>query len=449
MKLEFFTTKRPIRWPGLTRQAGSVLIIVLWVAFGLVSLALYFAHSMSFELRAADNRVASVEAEQAIAGAARYLSNVLANAQQPGLLPATNTYLFSAVPVGNAYFWLIGRDTNAWQNGPYQPVFGLVDEASKLNLNTATADMLALLPRMTVDTAASIVAWRSPANNNSSGAQSDTYMRLQPPYSCKNAPFETVDEVRLVYNMDLETLYGEDTNLNGILDANENDGDVTPPYDDRNGRLDPGILEYVTVYTREPGTGTNGTARINVTTQPGQTQLRSLLRQQFGAARANQIRVGASNSPLQLYMNSGMTAEEFAQIEGNIRGATLQGLVNVNTASEAVLACIPGIGPDNAPALVAYRQSNPSQLPSVAWVSQALDRRSAIQAGPYLTARTYQFTADIAAVGHYGRGYRRVKYIFDTSQGTPRIVYRQDLSHFGWALGKNARQALLVAKATR
>jgi hypothetical protein len=64
-----------------------VLIIVLWVAFGLVSLALYFAHSMSFELRAADNRVASVEAEQAIAGAARYVSNVLANAQQPGLLP--------------------------------------------------------------------------------------------------------------------------------------------------------------------------------------------------------------------------------------------------------------------------------------------------------------------------------------------------------------------------
>jgi len=449
MKLEFPTTTQPSRWPGLTRQAGSVLIIVLWVAFGLVSLALYFAHSMSFELRAADNRVASVEAEQAIAGAARYVSNVLANAQQPGLLPATNTYLFSAVPVGNAYFWLIGRDTNAWQNGPYQPVFGLVDEASKLNLNTATADMLALLPRMTADIAASIVAWRSPANNNSSGAQSDTYMRLQPPYSCKNAPFETIDELRLVYNMDLETLYGEDANLNGILDPNENDGDVSPPYDDRNGRLDPGILEYVTVYSREPGTGTNGTARINVTTQPGQAQLRSLLRQQFGAARANQIRVGASNSSLQFYMNSGMTAEEFAQIEGNIRGATLQGLVNVNTASEAVLACIPGIGPDNAPMLVAYRQSNPSLVPSIAWVSQVLERRSAIQAGPYLTARTYQFTADIAAVGHYGRGYRRVKYIFDTSQGTPRILYREDLSHFGWALGKNARQALLVAKATR
>jgi hypothetical protein len=44
-------------------------------------------------------------------------------------------------------------------------------------------------------------------------------------------------------------------------------------------------------------------------------------------------------------MNSGMTAEEFAQIEGNIRGATLQGLVNVNTASEAGSRMYPGHRP--------------------------------------------------------------------------------------------------------
>src|SRR5438876_212794 len=90
-------------------ERGSVLIIVIWIAFGLVSLALYFAHSMSFEMRAADNRVAGMKAEEAIAGAARYVSNVLANAQQPGALPDTNTYRFAAVPVGEATFWLIGR----------------------------------------------------------------------------------------------------------------------------------------------------------------------------------------------------------------------------------------------------------------------------------------------------------------------------------------------------
>ena len=43
-------------------QTGSVLIIVLWVCIGLVSIALYFANAMTYELRASDNRVSGVQA---------------------------------------------------------------------------------------------------------------------------------------------------------------------------------------------------------------------------------------------------------------------------------------------------------------------------------------------------------------------------------------------------
>src|SRR5258706_286645 len=59
-------------------ECGSTFIIVLWVAFGLVSMALYFANSMSFELRASDNRVSGLSAEQAIQGAVRYVNYLLA-----------------------------------------------------------------------------------------------------------------------------------------------------------------------------------------------------------------------------------------------------------------------------------------------------------------------------------------------------------------------------------
>src|SRR5438105_13565114 len=127
-----------------TRERGSVLIIVLWVALGLVAIALYFANSMAFEIRAADNRVANMQAEEAVAGAARYISNVLANVQSPGMLPDTNTYRYVAAPVGEAMFWLIGRGDG--QDLPTTPHFGLVDEASKLNLNRATLNMLQALP---------------------------------------------------------------------------------------------------------------------------------------------------------------------------------------------------------------------------------------------------------------------------------------------------------------
>src|SRR5882724_10969000 len=68
---DFFCRVRDSRLP-ISRSRGesaSTFVIVLWIAFGLVSMALYFGNSMSSELRASDNRVSGVAAEQAIDGA--------------------------------------------------------------------------------------------------------------------------------------------------------------------------------------------------------------------------------------------------------------------------------------------------------------------------------------------------------------------------------------------
>ncbi|MEN9632023.1 MAG: hypothetical protein RL077_427, partial [Verrucomicrobiota bacterium] len=53
-------------------ERGSILIMVIWICLGLVALTLYFANSMSSELRAGDNRASEVSARQAVAGGARY-----------------------------------------------------------------------------------------------------------------------------------------------------------------------------------------------------------------------------------------------------------------------------------------------------------------------------------------------------------------------------------------
>ncbi len=446
---------------GSHRQRGSALIITLWVAFGLVALALYFGNSSSLDLRSADNRSASLEAEQAIEGAARYATFLLTKLDQPGVLPDLKTYQPEAVAVGSATFWFIGRDPKLSQITTDLPYFALVDEGSKLNLNTATAAMLELLPRMTPELAGAIVDWRDTDSEvTEMGAEEETYLLKNPAYYCKNAPFESIDELRMVNGAEAEILFGEDLNRNGVLDLNENDGAVTLPLDDRNGRLDPGILEYVTVYTKEPLTTTNGTQRINIRQNAGQNpQLRTLLETALGTSRANQVvgQLGGGgggpgggggqavvfNSVLEFYMRSRMSADEFALIEGDIYSAqgnaAPQGLVNINTASEQVLACIPGIGPDLAGSLIGYRQSNSGKLNSVAWAAELLGQQNATRAGRYITGRSFQFSADVAAVGHLGRGYRRTRFVFDTSTGTPRIIYRQDLSDFGWALGKQAR----------
>jgi type II secretory pathway component PulK len=450
---------RPL--PGLPGAAtvnssrGSVLIIVLWIALGLVAITLYFANSMSLELRASDNRVAMLAADQAIEGAARYVGNVLTNQATNGIVPYPNDYASEEVSVGNAsddqanaHFWLIGRDDG--QGSPNQITFGLVDEGSKLNINNpeVTLEMLELLPGMTTEFAAAIIDWRdSDEDISSGGAENETYARLRPPYLCKNGPFDSVDELRLVAGATMPLLLGEDLNRNGVLDPNEID-------EDRDGVADPGILGYVTVYSREPNTRADGSARVNV--NGNRQELQTLLEDTFGAARAGQImqtlgppgqQVG---SLLEFYLRSRMTEAEFIQVEADITTSGdpyLEGRVNVNTASAAVLTCIPGIGEDKAIELVNYRQSNTDTVNSVAWVRNVLSEEQIREAGPFFTGQTYVFSADIAALGPYGRGYRRTRFVYDLTEGTPKIVYRQGLSHLGWALGVETRQNWL-AKAT-
>ena len=434
---------------------GAVLIIVLWVAFGLVSMVLYFGHTMLMQFRASEQNSAGIEAEQATDGAIRYISYMLTNSVLPGEIPLTDFYPSQGVMIGDAAFWLIGRSDRT--DNQDIPTYGLVDECSKLNLNTATRQMLEFLPGMTYQLAGAIIDWRdSDSEITDNGAESEVYQRLTTPYLCKNAAFETVEELHLVYGGNMDVLYGEDVNLNGVLDLNENDGLNSPPtYDNRDGRLDSGVLEYLTIYSSEPDIGTNGSARISVNSI-GQSQLSSLMQETFGQQRANAIQAGIAGfqgnikSLLEFYIRSGMSMQEFEQIasEITVTNATVPGLVNVNTASAAVLSCIPGIGTENAEKLVNYRRGNQSTN-SIAWVAQVLDQTNAITAGPYLTTRSFQFSADIVAMGRLGKGFRRTFVVFDVSDGKPKVIFRRDRSRLGWALGSETRQPWLAGKELR
>ena len=438
----------------LSAQSGSVLIIVLWVSIGLVSIALYFANSMNYELRAADNRVNGLSAEQAIEGAARYVAYALQNFATNGAVPDNTQFQCAAVPVGDAKFWLIGRDPNA--ANPTEPYFGLVDEGGKLNLNNVNTNVFQYLPGMTTDFSEAVLDWRG-----TNGTVSLNYASLG--YAPKNAQFETVDELRLVYGADINLLAGEDINRNGILDKSEKDLNG-------NGALDPGLFEFVTVYTREPNFHADGSSLTNVNTA-SRSQMQAL----FQNAGVSTSQIGAltrTNGNARPYAsllkfavacrNASLSADDFSRIAGNITTSTnvyFRGRVNVNTASVDVLtALIMGGNVDEqaavsaAQTLVTYRQQNPNRLSSVAWIIDALGNTSpvitALAGGDYVTTHSYQFTADIAAVGAFGRGYRRVKFIFDISDGTPKILYRQDLGRLGWALGEKARENL-VAKDTQ
>src|SRR5271157_4743730 len=97
-------TRQTSKLAAAARQRASVLVVVMWVVFGLIGITLYYADSMTYELRAADNRIAGKEAEFAIDAGRRYVQCLLSNLNEQGVLPDPQAYRCAAVPVGNAKF---------------------------------------------------------------------------------------------------------------------------------------------------------------------------------------------------------------------------------------------------------------------------------------------------------------------------------------------------------
>jgi DNA uptake protein ComE-like DNA-binding protein len=425
---------------------GFVLIVVMVICLGLVSLTLVFGHAMLMAYRGSETDVAGRQADRAIEGAVQYAEYLMTNSGTINsgtgtsaatyMLPDPTTYQSEAVPVGEAAFWFIGEPVST--DGTDTPAFGLVDEASKLNLNTASVAMLENLPNMTQDLAEAIIAWRKTVSSTTTSAATSAVSSSGG--TNKGGPFESIFELSQVVNQDGDDpsiLYGDDANLNHVQDFNEAPG----------GQFNPGIFEYVTVFSREPNTMSDGTKRVNVT--QGGAALVTRLNALFGETREREIvpRIGSApvRSVLEYYVRSGMSVAEFDRITPYLtmsNGAFATGLINVNTASQTVLGCVPGISAQQAAQLVSTRANQTQPYTNLAWLVPILGNPSAIQAGPYLTTQTYQVTADVAAVGRNGRGYRRALFVIDGSTGVPQVVYRHNMAALGWALGPTAMQTL-------
>ncbi len=445
LNLDFWFLNLPLP----QRQRGSVLIIVLVVCLGLISMTLVFSHAMLLSYRGADNDLAGRQAEAAIQGAEKYAETILSQSQTANVLPDRANYQNAAVPLGDAFFWFIGEPLpGAAANAP---AFALVDEASKLNLNAASTYSISMLPNMTADLAQAIYAWRS--TNGGGGIQLN---------ATKGAPYESPEELALVNGgIDPSVLYGDDANLNHCLDPEEGSGTGGGAL----GQFNPGLLEYVTTFSREPNTMADGTKRQDVTSGVGVNGFMTALTTALGSARATAIQqtfrrtrpgtpITTFRSVVDFCTRAQLSTDEWDKLAPYLTiggGPYCVGLVNVNTASAAVLACLPSMTDDLAAQLVTARGQQATPSTNLQWVVSVLGPTVAARAGAKLTTRSYQVSADIAAVGRHGRGYRRTLFVIDSSAmpitgaTAPQIVYRRNLSHLGWALGNDARTTLLTA----
>jgi type II secretory pathway component PulK len=426
-----------------------VLIVAMWIVLVLAGLALVFARAMRVRLTASANHVAALQAEAAAQGALQVVLSRLDGTD--GSYVSDEDVSWEAIPIGGGYAWVL--NPSLADDTTY--AFGLRDEAARINVNTAPTDVLVQLPGMTSELAAAVVDWRDEDSEISpGGAESEYYLLLSDPYQCKDAPFESPEELLLVKGATPELLTGEDANRNGVLDRNENDAADSEPGDNRDGHLDRGILDFVTVYSAELNRSADGQDRVDVNDVRAQG-LSDLIRGAVAEDRffqlMDRVRDGRPfRNVLDFYFRTGLKQEEFTAIADRISTGgerNLMGLVNVGTAPREVLLCLPGLDESDVDALISRRQSPQTDLTTIAWVAGVLTQEKATAVGSYITASSWQFGADIVAVSADGRSFRRYRAVVDTRTSPARVLCWRDLTAHGWPLDPEILTALRAGKA--
>ena len=429
------------------RERGSVLIVTIWIVLVLAGLVLVFSRSMRVEAIASANQVSSLKADEIAMGAVSFIRARLNEDDLSLRLEGETPY--EELNVGDGYFWLLRP--NYTDDSSYY--YGIRDEAAKINLNTATYAMLLKLPNMTSELAAAIIDWRDTDSDiTQGGAEDEYYLLLDEPYYCKNSALESVEEVLLIKGASKELLYGEDMNRNGFLDTNENDADKGEPSDNYNGKLDRGFYEYVTVYSVEPNVDSDGNQKININNGAGELSsiIQDLVKDSYKYQEImTTIRFSTFESVLDFYLKSGLTEDQFKQIEGRLTTSSdedISGLININTAPKEVLMCLPGLDESDVDTIIEKRNSSDIDEDSLLWVAKLLPQKAGA-IGAYLTTRSYRYSADIISLSGDGRSYQRYRMIADNQDDDFKILYWKSLKNLGWPLDDLIIKTLRAGKS--
>lgn len=251
----------------LKNESGVALILVLWVMVILVAIVSEFAYSMRTELNITRNFKEEEESYQlALAGIeCAKMEIILAKNSLYAYLTEDGILVFKKekeeeIPERKGE---LGKGTFSYT---------ITDEEGKLNINTAPPPQIRYIISNSgvdvtdVDTIVdSIIDWKDTDNLHMlNGAEEDYYQSLENPYSSKDGPFDSIDELLLVKGITQEIFYGS---MKKEEDEEKNGEDEEKEYE--------GIAQYFTPW---------GSGRLNINTAP-----QKVLEAVFGAAQAENI----------------------------------------------------------------------------------------------------------------------------------------------------------------
>lgn len=496
----------------LTRR-GIVLIVVMVVVM-MISLAGFgCVASMSNENKAVHLRGEQMQMRNAIASAEEYIKLLITPSTFDEPRSQETTKAKSIDDDESSFRGIVVSD----EDGPGHRLrftvmsprydetggaplrYGVERESSRLDLRTvmdwellqpgAGKRALLALPGMTETIADAILDWMDGDNiARPSGAESEYYSALNPPYAPRNAAPESIEELLLIKGVTRTALFGFDVNQNHRLEVEELSTANSSSTRDASGeRLYP-WAELLTVYGGEQNRSRDGKPRINLN-QVNLLRLHSEVTANFDSRLANfivfyrqfgpyigagQVVDGASQSPnfalpprfrfrsqLDLIQSRVQIAypglppvvincplpaepEQLGRIYGMLYdqltitdNAAIRGRVNLNTAPPEVLRAVPGLDKALAEQIVTSRSnaSNGEQRydehPCWLLTESLVDLNKMKEIFPYLTVGGDVYRAQIVAFSEQSRLSHRVELVLDASRENARRVFYKDLQILG------------------
>lgn len=184
------------------REKGIALFLVLWVLTLLSVIVGEFCHTMRTEVNITRNFKEQTQAYYlATAGVNAAIRELIKNTVMPMETKPSEDELQE-----KKIEWRANRDIPAvsFAGGTFKVEIG--NESGKININRAGEQLLKMMigrfdiedsdKEMIVD---SIIDWRDTDTfHRLNGAEDDYYLSLSPPYECKDADFDSIEELRQV-----------------------------------------------------------------------------------------------------------------------------------------------------------------------------------------------------------------------------------------------------------
>ncbi|MFZ4573165.1 MAG: hypothetical protein ACOYN0_02130 [Phycisphaerales bacterium] len=270
------------------------------------------------------------------------------------------------------------------------------DPHAKLNINVASRDqLLEIEPFMTEDVADAILDWiDSDDDVREVGAELGYYQSMPFAYLPRNGPMRSIQELELVAGVDIRDVRGEDWNLNGILDDNENDGETSWPPDNADGVLDAawsGVLTAVsaggsafaasgeerldltsaddsTIMTRTRVNSRQAEAILAYVQQGQNPQMRDFLRRSLAQLAQQVAQPGAAQQPQPDALTTEQLGALLNECSIGVPDPTLPGKININTCDSKLFEYLPELDSTIAETLVSERAGRSTGFLSMAEV---------------------------------------------------------------------------------